>query len=115
MVVFDEDKVRMQCNTLELPDLGNQQNVSCIPEGKYDVAKIYSPKKGMSFLLYDVPGRSSIMIHKGNYNSDTQGCILPGYGFEDINDDGNLDVIGSTATMNKLLNIMPNEFILYII
>jgi len=115
MVVFDGYKVRLQILTLELPDLGNQKNISCIPEGEYEVHKIYSPKFGKCFHVQDVPGRSEILIHKGNYNKDTRGCILVGMGHADINEDGNLDVIESTHAMNKLLNIMPDEFKLYIL
>ncbi len=119
MVVFDEDKIAMQCVTLELPSNGNQIRTSCINEGSFLVTKIYSPTKGKCFLLHDVPGRSAIEIHKGNFAAgkkvDTLGCILPGSGFEDINDDGNLDVIESTATLDKLLNLLPNQFMLHII
>lgn len=115
LVVFDGHKVRLQILTLELPDLGNQKNISCIPEGKYNVHLIYSPKFGKCFYVQDVPGRSEILIHKGNYNKDTHGCILVGMGHEDINGDGILDVIESTHAMNKLLNIMPDDFVLHII
>lgn len=115
IVVFDGNKVKLQVLCLELPNLGNQKNISCVPEGKYEVHKIASMKFGKCFELQDVPGREGILIHKGNYNSDTKGCILPGMGFEDINNDGNLDVIESTHALTKMLNILPNSFTLYII
>ena len=115
MVVFDGAKVRLQILTLELPNLGNQKNVSCIPEGKYEVHLIYSPKFGKCFQIQDVPDRTEILIHKGNYNKDTHGCILVGMGHEDINGDGVLDVIESTHAFTKLMNIMPESFELYII
>ena len=116
LVVFDGAKVRLQILTLELPDLGNQQNVSCIPEGKYEVHRIYSPKFGKCFHVQDVPGRSEILIHKGNYNKDTHGCILVGMGHADINEDGVMDVIESTRAMEKLQNaITTDQFELIII
>jgi len=115
LVLFDGNKVRLQILTLELPDNGNQKNVSCIPEGKYEVHRIYSPKFGMCFHVQDVPGRSEILIHKGNYNKDTHGCILVGMGHEDINGDGVLDVIESTHALTKLLNIAPDVFELHVI
>lgn len=115
LVVFEGEKVRLQLCTLELPDNGNQKNVSCIPEGSYDVHLIYSPKFGKCYEVQNVPNRSEILIHKGNYNKDTRGCILPGMGFEDINGDGNLDVIESTHALTKLLNIAPEGFKLIII
>jgi len=120
MVVFDGEKVRLQVLTLELPWNNNQKSFSCIPEGKYEVSKIYSPKFGKCFLLNNVPNRSAIEIHKGNYASltgvsDTSGCILPGMAFEDINDDGTLDIIQSGHALTKMLNILPDTFNLYII
>lgn len=31
--------------------------------------------------IENVPGRTLIMLHPGNWKKDTQGCILPGIGF----------------------------------
>jgi hypothetical protein len=71
------------------------------------------------FWIKDVPGRDGILLHIGNFAAgkklDTEGCILPGMYFSDINDDGNIDVTGSTTAMNKLLKYLPNEFDLIII
>ena len=115
MVVFNQDKVEMQLVTLELPWNNNQHNCSCIPEGVYDVEEYVRPSGEHCFMVKDVPGRSAILIHKGNYNSDTHGCILPGIYFSDINDDGLVDVVESTAALNRLLNLMPEGFKLHII
>ena len=119
LVLFDGNKVRLQILTLELPDNGNQKNVSCIPEGKYEVHRIYSPRFGKCFHIQDVqdvPGRSEILIHKGNYNKDTHGCILVGMGHADINEDGVMDVIESTHAMERLQSVITEDiFTLYII
>lgn len=119
LVIFNDDKVVLQLVTIELPDNGNQRNSSCIPEGIYKVTKYDSPTKGECFKVLAVQGRSDILIHKGNYASgnkvDTKGCILPGIYFEDINSDGNLDVAESTSALNRMLNILPEKFQLYII
>ena len=116
LVLFEGSKIILQLYTLELPDLGNQQNISCIPEGEYEVHRIYSPKFGKCFHIQDVPGRSEILIHKGNYNKDTHGCILVGMGHADINEDGVMDVIESTRAMEKLQNaITTDQFELIII
>jgi len=56
----------------------NVQNVSCIPEGVYQVKRYYSPTYRECFKIQDVPGRSNILIHAGNYHEDTQGCVLLG-------------------------------------
>ena len=116
LVVFDGKEILLKVLTLELPDLGNQTNISCIPEGKYKVLRIYSPKFGNCFHVQDVPGRSAILIHRGNYTKDTMGCILVGMNHIDIDNDGLKDVSDSTIAMNKLLNtITDNVFELYVI
>lgn len=116
LVIFDGKEILLKVLTLELPDLGNQKNISCIPEGKYEVHRIYSPKFGNCFHLQDVPGRSAILIHRGNYTKDTMGCILVGLNHIDIDNDGLKDVSDSTAAMNKLLTIITdNEFELHVI
>ena len=115
LVLFEGSKIILQLYTLELPDLGNQQNISCIPEGKYEVHRIYSPKFGKCFHVQDVPGRSEILIHKGNYNKDTHGCILIGMGHADINDDGTIDVIESTHAMEKLQSVITEDIFTLII
>lgn len=115
LYIFEGYKVLFHCVTLELPDNGNQQFTSCIPEGVYEVIKIDSPKRGMCFHVTNVPGRDSILIHKGNYTEDTQGCILPGQYFTDINDDGNIDVDESSNTLTQLLVLLPDNFKLYVL
>jgi hypothetical protein len=118
-LIFEGINILFRCFTIELPDFNNKKNVSCIPEGIYDVEKYDSPTKGNVFHILNVPGRDSILIHKGNYATgkkvDTMGCILSGSGFSDINWDGALDVIESTKTMEKLLTILPDKFKLYIL
>lgn len=105
--------------SLELVWNDNKRAISCIPEGEYNVKRIISPTFGRCFNVQNVPGRSAILIHSGNYaagkKKDTRGCILVGHGFADINNDGNMDVVGSKETMFRLNTIMPNEFILKII
>jgi len=95
---------------LELADKGNQNSISRIPEGIYDVVKRNSPKYGDHFHLINVPGRSYILIHVGNYYTNTRGCLLPGEGIYDINGDGLKDITNSANTMKKLNKIMDDEF-----
>lgn len=56
----------------------NEKNVSCIPEGKYKIKRVKSPKFGITFEVENVPERSSILFHSGNTAQDTEGCILVG-------------------------------------
>lgn len=119
LFVMSGQEVAYRCKSIELPDLNNQKKFSCIPEGIYDVVKHNSPKHGNCFHVLNVPDRDNILIHKGNYASgkqvDTLGCILPGEYFEDINNDGNIDVGGSTRAMHNLLSILPDKFKLIIV
>lgn len=74
--------------TLELPWRDNQVKVSCIPVGEYECALVDSPKFGKVYGVAKVPGRSHILIHYGNYPSNTDGCILLGM-FHDVDFVGN--------------------------
>jgi len=66
------------CYTIELPWLGNQRRISCIPEGEYILQKRFSPKFKWHFLLMNVPGRSLILIHSANdAKLELLGCIAP--------------------------------------
>ena len=75
-----------RCYTLELPWRDNQQSISCIPAGEYDVKIRISPKYGRIYHVQNVPNRSYILIHSGNWAGDTSkgykthvnGCILLG-------------------------------------
>ena len=101
-------------DTLELPWKNNAPRVSCIPAGRYEVVKRNSPKYGDHFHVLNVPNRSYILIHHGNYNRDTLGCILVGIGVKDINGDGELDVVNSRAAMKELNAALPDSFVLLI-
>ncbi len=66
------------CNTIELPNLNNQHEISCIPEGEYNLAKQYSAHLGNVILLENVPDRSGIYIHPANdASTELKGCIAP--------------------------------------
>lgn len=67
--------------TLERPWQDNEQNVSCIPPGRYKCQRTRSPKFGWTFALLDVPNRTHVLFHSGNTLEDTQGCILVGEEF----------------------------------
>lgn len=94
--------------SLELPWKDNQRRISCIPEGVYKARKHKSPKFGQSLWLQDVPNRSEILIHKGNYYTDILGCILIGSTLMDINKDGLLDVVNSKKSINKLMSMLED-------
>lgn len=68
----------LYCCTLERPWLDNRPNVSCIPVGQYKLKLTDTALHGRCYEVMDVPGRSAILIHKGNFVTDTEGCILLG-------------------------------------
>ena len=98
------------CLTLELPWLDNKTSISCILEGSYRARKRVSKRNGKVIELIGVPNRTYIQIHKGNFTSDIEGCILVGDTLKDINQDGTPDVGNSGKTMAKLYDIVPEEF-----
>lgn len=71
------------CNTIELPWCDNKRNVSCIPEGRYELAPRETITHGKHLLVKNVPDRSYILLHSAN-NALLQlrGCIAPVSRFE---------------------------------
>lgn len=96
--------------TVELPWKSNTRRESCIPGGVYQCEKHLSPSKGLCIAVLDVPNRSNILIHVGNYTRDLLGCIAPGLSQADIDGDGIMDVASSRAAMQILLSAMPDRF-----
>lgn len=125
LTVYDEDSGEevFKCRTLELPDKDNQRNVSCIPEGFYDVVPRTSPKYSNHLHITNVENRSLILIHWGNYagsinprtgHSDIRGCVLVGNKFVDLDGDGLADITSSKKTFKKLMSVAPDGFVLEI-
>lgn len=110
------------CKTLELPWKNNASNISCIPPGEYDVSFTRSIKFPFgSYEVKNVPSRTGIRLHKGNYAfklkglPDIQGCILLGKEYNDINNDNVVDIINSTVTVKSFEDFMQRKpFKLYI-
>lgn len=86
-------------STLELAWNNNEVEKSCIPKGIYPVKPYTSPKYKNAFILEETTPRTKILIHKGNYHTNTKGCILVGLSHYDINVDGYLDVSYSSPAI----------------
>lgn len=117
--ITEGNNILYTCKTIELPWRNNERKVSCIPNGVYKTIRHRSPSYGECFWVQNVPGRSEILIHHGNYAAsinpktgtpDTKGCILPGEKHADVNADGIPDVTSSVNTMKKLREILPDAF-----
>jgi hypothetical protein len=100
--------------TIELAWKNNARRISCIPIGTYTVVKRTSNKYGNHFHLINVPGRDMILIHSGNYYSDSLGCIIVGSEHKDIDKDGMVDVVNSKATLSRMFTTFPDRFKLVI-
>lgn len=115
LFVLDENaQVLFQCFTLELPWKENQQNISCIPAGRYPIVPRWSAKYKDHLHILDVPNREWILIHEANYVHELRGCIAVGRERIDMNGDGLKDVKHSIATKRKLLKFItaPSQIII---
>ncbi len=73
--------------TLEPYHRENERNISCIPSGQYIMERVNSPTYGDTFEVTNVQGRSKILIHWGNLDDNTEGCILLGESLGLLNGD----------------------------
>lgn len=113
---FDTDEGTKTLASLELPWKENQNSISCIPKGIYKVTTTYSQKyKKDMWQVMDVPNRSGVRIHGGNYYTDIEGCILLGLSRQDINGDGKLDVTNSRKALTIAQDYLGKEFELEIL
>jgi hypothetical protein len=85
---WDHPKIYM----IAPPWKDNQKDISCIPQGLYNVIRhnsIYHPN---TFEILNVPSREGVLIHPGNYACpvqvgdriicDSKGCFLPGFDYD---------------------------------
>lgn len=96
------------CVTLEDPWNDNKKNISCIPAGIYDCKKFSGAKYKDVWILENVPNRSYILIHAGNTQLDTQGCILVGKEFGNLR--GRQAILRSQGALRLLRYHLPDEF-----
>lgn len=96
--------------TLELPYKDNHPEVSSIPAGNYLCQRIISPHFGDVFKVMNVPNRQNILIHDGNYPTDTHGCIVVGEKMGNVN--GSMQIINSRVGFKTLMDKLTkiNEF-----
>ena len=98
--------------TGELPWRDNRRGESCIPAGVYQVRMRTSPRFGRAYEILDVPGRTHILLHNGNYCGDdslgfkthVDGCILVGSSRGKL--DGQHAVFSSRRARHKFENEM---------
>jgi hypothetical protein len=101
-----------QFYTLERPWLSNVSDISCIPTGAYELELDETKIIGECpvYRFKSVPGRSGILLHVGNYVTDSHGCPLIGLGRAL----GTKCIISSRHAMAKLIRLMGKKFTLSI-
>jgi len=103
------------CFSMELPWRDNRRNISCIPPDIYHVQIRVSPRYGRVYWVIEVPDRSYILIHSGNWAGDvskglkthTNGCILLGKYTGILQ--GQRAVLCSRPTITRFLNMIQGR------
>ncbi len=108
-ILYDGDKILAR--SLENPYRQSLKD-SAIPTGNYKCVKDNAGRFRFWRLL-NIKGRENIELHNGNFESDTEGCILFGKEWAIMKDQ--LSVTSSKETMKKLQSILPDQFELEII
>jgi len=93
------------CTTLEPPDLLNEVNVSSIPAQQYRCRPFNSSKFGDTFEVCNIPGRTYVIFHWGNWDDDTEGCILLGESIRYF-DTGGRGLWNSKGTFNAFMGAL---------
>lgn len=91
--VVDEEKAEIKGSKTAIKP-GTYKIVSKVPGQKYD------------WYLQGVPGREGIAIHKGNYYSNTDGCLLIGNSFSKVINEDAYKVINSELHLSKLSQLL---------
>lgn len=99
------------CVTCEPPE-GNNGPDTCIPTGTYTVIPHNSPAHPNTWEISDVPNRTAILIHDGNTEEDTLGCVIVGDRLGTVDDLP--AVLDSRLTLAALHNELPPTFMLVI-
>lgn len=108
-------------HSLELPWKENAPQMSCIPVGSYRAEMRATRNFGNAYELKNVPGRSAILIHAGNFAGDvskgmkanSQGCILLGLGRNEQN--GQKSITSSRGAMETFLAKMAGRPFLLVV
>ena len=95
----------------------NQPAESCIPAGAYVLKPtLYIKHQMATYEVSGVPGRSRILVHPGNTEEDTMGCVLLGkrYGRFEVRDEdapgqpkvAKLGVLDSRQAFREFMAVM---------
>jgi len=101
--------------TVEPPWVRNKQSVSCIPEGVYKLrmrdSGVVSRSSGGEFKsgweITEVPNRTFIMLHPGNWPDNFEGCIGFGLKYGMLGD--KLAVFNSRDAFRMMMSEFPKD------
>ena len=99
------------CYSLERPWIDNKSNISCIPEGTYDLQyHKYKARLDTYALTGDTvshfpsdKARNLILIHPANKVQELQGCIATGLDKKDG------DMVSSAKAHKKLMSVIKDN------
>jgi len=100
-VVLDNDNFpTFSSLSLERGWMNNQNKISCVPIGLYELKLEYSDRfKKELWELKGVPNRTECKFHSANYWDQLEGCIALGLRYKLVNNDNYRDVTNSADTM----------------
>lgn len=105
---LSDDTGQKICYTCERPWDDNKPDTSCIPKGIYNCIPHNSSSHPDTWEITGVPNRSEILIHNGNINTQSSGCVLVGDSLGKIN--GMPAVLNSVSTLEMLRSVLPSNF-----
>lgn len=83
------------------PDSKIEGSDKRISVGTYPLLPYSSAKYKNVYELQNVPGRTKILIHAGNYHDNTEGCIMPGLLWGTLNNKQHY-VANSRSALNEI-------------
>lgn len=78
-----------------------------IPSGTYECEPYSGTKYKDVYIVKDVPGRTAILFHWGNFERDTEGCILIGDGAGMMS--GQPAITGSRIAFDRFKKFIGNN------
>ena len=106
----------LEVYTVECPWKANKVSISCVPDGVYSLIKrpsgVVTRTSGEQYTegweVTEVPNRTYIMIHPGNWPHNFEGCIGVGSSFRILNDRNNVARNAVTDSQNTFVKVMED-------
>ncbi len=109
-LIYEGSKQLFKSESLERGWVNNQNMISCVPVGDYDLVLEWSPKfKKDLWELKDVPGRSECKFHAANYWMQLNGCIALCSLRKYLDGDAVMDITSSGPTMDWFHKVMGTD------